>query len=355
MRKIMQEINYADVGMDLKKLGICFIRKCRMVLLAAVIGAVAGGVIYTIVRTVPESEREYQAVSKIYLDFAADETGEVYQAYNGYTWNDLLATDPFLDVTMGYLPEDYTREEVVAATKAEILSDIRLLTVTITAHDADRCNAIMQATEKSIEQRGDTTKEFKHIEVIQSTGAEFVTADDRTVQAVLIGLTIATALTLFGMLFYYMLDDRIFVAGDLKIVTDASFIGYAGAEGRLGEDYDDNLAYLRKQLGAVIVFTVTQGTCKADNIEQGQDASTAQKEGGAGQGHNMAAAQEKWEQLRAADGVVVTVEYGKVHAVYLAYMMEQLKLRECRIAGIAISGADEKFLNRYYGRAVGRG
>lgn len=335
----MQEIRYADAGMDMKKLGLCLIRKIRLVLIAAVVGAVVGSVIYTIAHTAPESEREYQAVSKIYLDFTADETGEVYQAYNGYTWNDLMVTDPILDVTMEYLPEDYTREEVAAATKAEILSDLRLLTITITTHDADRTNMIMQATQKSLVKRGDTAKEFKNIAVIQSGRAELVTADDRTVQAALIGLSTAVVLTLFGMLFYYILDDRILLAVDLKVVTDASFIGYAGAGERLDREYNDNLVYLRERIGVLGTLSVAQKTMGERTV--GHDTDTV-------------ITQEKWKELCDADGVIVVVEYGKVHAAYLAYMIDQLKLRECRVAGIAISGADEKFLSRYYGRALGR-
>lgn len=321
----MQEIKYADAGMDMKKLGLCFMRKSWMLLVAAMLGAALGGILYTIARIVPESEREYQAVSKIYLDFAADETGEVYQAYNGYTWNDLMVTDPILDVTMEYLPTDYTREEVAAATKAEILSDLRLLTLTITTHDEERCNAIMEASEKSLVKQGETAKEFKSITVIRSVQAKLVTADDKMVQAVLVGLAVVFVLTLFGMMFYYVLDDRILIAGDLKIVTDAAFVGYAGVAEVFGSDYDDNLSYLRGKLGEVTILPVTQPKAGSKDV----------------------VTQDK------AD-VVVTIEYGKVHAAYLAYELEQLKLREYRVVGIAISGADEKFLNRYYGRAFGR-
>lgn len=319
----MQQITYADAGMDMKKLGLCFMRKSWMVLAAAVIGALLGGVIYTIARLVPESEREYQAVSKIYLDFAADETGEVYQAYNGYTWNDLMATDPILDVTMGYLPPDYTREETAAATKAEILSDLRLLTLTITAHDADRCNVIQEASEMSLVQQGETAKEFKSITVIRSVPAVLVTADDRTLQAVLIGLAVMTILTLFGMLFYYVLDDRILIARDLKVVTDAIFVGYSGAAGVFGEDYEENLSYLRQEFGEISILPVTGA--------EKRESAAKDKEG----------------------AVILTVAYGKVHAAYLSYVLEQLKIRGCRVAGIAISGADEKFLGRYYGSVFG--
>lgn len=321
----MREIRYADEGMDMKKLALCFVRKIWLVLLAAVIGAAAGSVAYTVARAVPESEREYQAMSKVYLDFAADETGEVYQEYNGYTWNDLMATDPILDVTMRYLPEDYTREEVMEATKAEILSDLRLLTITVTTHNADRCDAILKATGQSLTDRGQVAKEFRQIEVIRTTEAKPVVADSRMLQAVLIGLVLTVAVMLAGMLLYYVLDDRILVAADLRQVTDVLFIGYAGADGRLGQDYADNLAYLKKKQGNVIVCSLKR-----------QDTPQ----------------EETWQELYGADGVVLEIPYGKIHAVYLDYIMEQFRVRECCVAGVAIGGADGKFLKRYYGMTV---
>lgn len=375
----MREIRYADAGMDMKKLGLCFMRKCWLVVVAAVAGAVLGGVLYTLAAVVPEAEREYQAMSKVYLDFEVDETGEVYQQYNGYTWNDLMATDPILDVTMKYLPEDYSREEVMAATKAEILSDLRLLTITITTHDMGRCNAILKATGQSLTDLGDTAKEFRQISVIQTTAAEPVTADDRTVQAVIAGVVAAMVLTLLGMMFYYVLDDRIMTAGDLKQVTDVPFIGYAGVSGRFGADYEENLDYLREKGRSLCVIMVAQGRfaelegqhMKAANA-QGKHAGQISKKAAEAVGRRVENAQgnqaaievpvewnaekpvEKWNRLCAAGHVVLVVDYGKVHAAYLAYVMEQIRLRECRIAGIAIGGADEKFLRRYYGHAFGR-
>lgn len=323
----MQEIKYADAGMDMKKLMLCFIRKIWLVLLAAIIGATLGGLIYEISHIVPESEREYRAVAKIYLDFAADETGEVYQAYNGYTWNDLMATDPILNGIMLNLSEDYTREEVVGAIKAEILSDLRLLTITFTTHNPDRCNAIVHAAEESLVELGNTAKEFRQIEVIQTTEAALVVADSRTVQAVLVGLVTAVLLMLIGMMLYYVLDDRILVASDLKQVTDLPFIGYAGAEEKMNGEYESNLAYLCGQTGNIEVLAVSQN----DTISQ-----------------------ERWEELCASDGVVIAVHYGKVHAAFAGYIIEQLGIRGCRLVGTAIADADGKFLRRYYGRAIGR-
>ncbi|MCM1264449.1 MAG: hypothetical protein NC313_17190, partial [Butyrivibrio sp.] len=131
-------MRYANEGMDCKKLLLLFLKKIWVIVLAAALGAALGGCVYLLHRVALSSNREYQATSKLYLYFAYDETGEVYQAYNGYTWNDLMATDKILDITMSYLPDIYTREEVAAATKASILSDIRLLTIDITTHAQEK-------------------------------------------------------------------------------------------------------------------------------------------------------------------------------------------------------------------------
>ena len=318
----MRKIRYADAGMDMKKLALCFAGKLWMVLLAALLGGVFGGAIRAAVNTVPEAEREYRAMSKIYLDFATDETGEVYQEYNGYTWNDLMATDPILDVTMQYLPEDYTREEVATAVRAEILSDLRLLTITVTTHDAERCNAILKAASQSLTDRGNAAKEFRQIQVIQTTQAELAVADARLTQAVMIGVVAAVAAVILGILAGYVLDDRIMVAADLRQVTDAPFIGYEGAGGWLETDYQANMAWLRQTKGETAVLPLRQ---------------------------KETICEETWQKLRAAGGVVLAVPYGKLHAVYLDYVIEQLELRQCTLAGIAICDADRKFLGRYYG------
>ncbi|MDE6882820.1 MAG: hypothetical protein K2P48_06845 [Lachnospiraceae bacterium] len=320
----MWESKYANAGMDMKKLLLCFIGKIWMALLAALLGAVLGGGAYAVSRVVPESKREYQAMSKIYLDFAADETGEVYQAYNGYTWNDLMATDPILDVTMQYLPEDYTREEVAAAVKAEILSDLRLLTITVTTHDAGRCEQILQAAGQSLVERGNTAREFRRIEVIQTTEAKPVVADARWIQAITAGAALAAVLTLLGMFLCYVLDDRIMVASDLRQVTDAVFVGYSGAGERLEKDYEANLDWLRKKKGKIAVLSLRQ---------------------------KEAVGEQQWQQMCEADGVVLLASYKEVHAVYLNYVIEQLTVRECPLVATGIVNADRRFLSRYYGGA----
>lgn len=319
----MKELQYADAGMDMKKYMLCLLKKIPLILAAAAFGALLGVLVNMAVRTVPESQREYRAFAKIYLDFAVDETGEVYQEYNGYTWNDLMATDPIQNLVMEGLPADYSREEVTAATEATILSDLRLLTVTITTHKAQRTDAILGATKQALEIYGEQAKEFIKIETIQTTEAALVTADSRTVQAMLVGLLIGLVISLLFVNLYYVMDDRILVAGDLRKVTDMSFCGYPSAADFFQKDYENHIAYLKERLGNVSICDVTQ---------------------------KESLSMDKLKQLRMADGVVLTVPYGKMHGSYLSYVIEQFRTQDCNLCGIAVRDADQKFLRSYYGK-----
>lgn len=320
----MKDRNYADEGMDIKKYMLCLLGRLPFVL-GAVIGCAAlGALVYAGVRTVPESEREYAAYAKVYLDFAADETGEVYQAYNGYTWNDLMAADPIMELTLQNLPADYTREEAEAAIKAEILSDIRLLTITVTTNRAERTDAILSAAVQALETYGGQAKEFLEIHAIRETEAGLVVADSRMAQAVFVGAFLGLFISLLGFSLYYVMDDRVFVAGDVQKVADVSFVGYVSGAETLEQDYEKNLAYLREKLGDIRI-------CELD-----KDKSFSG---------------EELRDMRGAGGVVLSLPFGAVHGSFMAYVIGQLKVQDCALCGVAIRDCDTRFLRRYYGSA----
>lgn len=337
---------YMDEGMDCKKYFLFFLKNFRILLLAALAGAVLGGGIYLFVHVVINSNREYRAESQLYLDFAPDETGEVYQAYNGYTWNDLMSTDPILNTTMSYLPQDYTKEEVEAATSAQILSDLRLLTITITTSDPNRTTEILRATDLSLVDLGKKAKEFKDIQIYKETEAEIAAADQRLLQAVLVGIFLAVAVTLLTMALLYVLNDKIYVPNDCKSFTKLPFIGFcftkagevkqaseysgkAAGKDRAGDklytrfrqDLEQNQAYLEKQAGQTVSWIMEKG-------------------------HSIT--QEEAGKLRESDGVLLVIPYGRMDRTSCAYQIEQLELLGCHPSGFLIQDADMRFMRWYY-------
>lgn len=331
------DVKYGNEGMDCKKYFLLFLRKAWFAVLAAVIGAALGGGIYLFHHVVLNSSREYRAESKIYLDFAPDESGEIYQAYNGYTWNDLMSTKPILDGTMAYLPEGYTEEEVILATRAEILSDLRLLTITITTSSPERTAEILKATDLSLVELGKQAKEFNDIQIYKETEPALVAADPRLLQAVLVGAALSLAAALLAMALHYVLDDKIYVPGDIKCVTELPFVGFcfeeaacgkAGKNGRekellenLQKDLEQNRAFLAGKTGTLATFL----------LEKDQTVTA-----------------QMCEELRKADGVLLAVPYGKMDRTTLSYRIGQLTLQECKLAGILIQNADMGLLKWYY-------
>lgn len=344
--RLVVGLRYENEGMDCKKLLLLFLRKLWIVLAASLAGAVIGGGVYLFYHVVLNSHREYQAESKIYLDFAPDESGEIYQEYNGYTWNDLMSTKLILDATMSFLPDSYTEEEVTAATSAQILSDLRLLTVTVTTQEPGRTAKILKATGQSLVAMGKREKEFIDIEVIKETEPKLVTVSPRLLQAALLGLMIAHLLTLFAMALFYVLDDKIYVPGDLKVITDLPFVGYSFSESdstehggkasgqaaktpdkesrlleRFREDFLKNRDYLSEKNGTLLT------------LEAGKNAPDAK---------------EDYARMREADGILLSVPYGKMDRRTCAYQIEQLALQDCKPVGIIIRDADMRFMKWYH-------
>lgn len=330
-------MKYGSEGMDCKKYFLLFLGRVWLAALAAVVGGILGGGIYLLSHVVFNSNREYRAESKIYLTFAPDESGEIYQAYNGYTWNDLMSTEPILNTTMAYLPDGYTEEEVAAATRAEILSDLRLLTITITTSSPERTAEILKATDMSLVELGRQAKEFHNIEIYKETEPKLVAADPRLLQAVLVGSALVLVLALLAMALRYVLDDKIYVPGDLKCVTELPFVGFcfgaetdeknikSGKEKKLLENFQSDLArnraHLTEKVGALTTFELEK---------------------------NQTITEETYGELRKAEGILLSVPYKKMDRTTLGYRIEQFSLQECRLAGILIRDADMRLLKWYY-------
>jgi hypothetical protein len=63
-------------GMDLKRLVLCLQGKLWLLIILAIVGAVIGGVSYQIAKAM-RMPIVYEGVSKLYISFAVDESGEV--------------------------------------------------------------------------------------------------------------------------------------------------------------------------------------------------------------------------------------------------------------------------------------
>ena len=212
--KMEKNEEYLNRGMDLKRLTLYLQKRIWLAIMLAILGAVCGGIVYQVARSM-KMPVEFVAVSKLYISFGHDENGEVYQYYNGYTWNDLLDTDPIMDLVMEKLP-GYERDAVGEATTAEILSDIRLLTITVKGGDEKFVREIREAVENGLKEYARDSEELEKIKVLRSSAPERVYWDDRTTAACVTGAVILGLLTLLVIGFNYVLDESVYVQEDIE-------------------------------------------------------------------------------------------------------------------------------------------
>lgn len=369
---------YLNRGMDLKRLTLYFQKKIWIILLIAALGATIGGVSYRVLRSV-KMPVEYGTTSKLYIRFGQDETGEVYQYYNGYTWNDLLDADPIMDLVMEGLT-GYEREEVQSATTAEILSDIRLLTITVTGGNEKFVREIRDAVEEGLVKYADESEELQKIQVIRSDSPERIYWDDRTTAACVTGAIILGFAALFLFAFRYTLDDAVYIQADIEKKYGLKALGVM-AESQKGlqpytRELKANLHYLLKEHKRFAILDMSNhalmrqadldrmlnweeaGTLSGDERienelvwhvrEEDEDEEPVKGEWEIIAFDESNMAQDECEQIREIGGVVLLLPFGADVSRKAQRMLTLLKNQDCKVLGAIIVQADEEFLNRYY-------
>lgn len=374
--KMEKNESYLNRGMDLKRLMLYLQKRIWLVVVLAIFGATCGGVIYQVLRSV-KMPVEYEAVSKLYISFGHDESGEVYQYYNGYTWNDLLDTDPILDFVMRDLP-GYDRDAVREATTAEILSDIRLLTVRVRGEDEKFVREVMSALESGLREYARESEELDQIKAIRSGAPERVYWDDRTMSACVTGAVLLGVLSLLVIGFVYALDESIYVQEDIEKKYNCRALGILTRNQKGLQPYARELrANIRYALGEQRRFAILDMADHADTrrleLERLLDREGLEAYGSEQEeddfGWNMPKEEDsfvktsEWDilafnqnglsedecrQIREAGGVVVLLPFGTDTGRKTARILSFLKNQDCQLLGMVIAQADEEFLNRYF-------
>lgn len=377
MKMEMNE-EYLNKGMDLKRLALYLQKKIWLVIMFAILGATCGGIIYQVVRAM-KMPVEYASVSKLYISFGNDENGDVYQYYNGYTWNDLIDADPILDIVMSSLP-GYDRDQVRKATKAEILSDIRLLTITVRGDNEKFVREIRNAMESGLREYARSAEELKQIAVIRSGAPERVYWDERTTEACVTGAVILGILAVLIIGFSYVLDESVYVQEDLEKKYACKALGILTRNQKGLQPYARELkANLKYLMGEERTFAVLDMDNHADtrkleverllntddadgllgtmpaaeedftwNVPGGEKAPEVKSEWDIVAFNENILSGEECKKIRETSGVVVLLPFGKDTGRKTSRILSFLKNQDCKVLGMVIAQADEEFLNRYF-------
>ena len=378
--KMEKNEEYLNRGMDLKRIVLYVQRKLWLVVMLSVLGATLGGVVYQVVRSM-KMPVAYEAVSKLYVSFGHDESGEVYQYYNGYTWNDLLDTDPILDIVMSVLP-GYERDAVREATRAEILSDIRLLTITVTGENEKFVREVKSAVENGLKEYARESQELEQIKVLRSGVPERVFWDDRTTSACVLGAVVLCLLAFGVISFHYVLDEAVYVQQDIEERYGYKALGILTRNQKGLQPYarelKANIHYLMGDVRELVILDMDNHTehrrMELERLLNGEDTDdgfggTVHKEEEEEFGWHIRQGQEEQEKegqwkvtaygenilsgeecrsIRQKGGVVLLLPFGVDVGRRTSRVLSFLGNQDCKVLGMVISQADEEFLNRYF-------
>ena len=324
----MEKWDFMNEGIDIKRLFLCLWMKIGYILVITLAGALLCGVCYVFARET--TKPVYQSISKFYLQFAHDPNGDVVQYYNGFTWNDLLHSDMILNHVIAAMEDNgisgkLTKEELRDNTfKGEILSDLRLLTITFSAENMEKTALIQKSMETGLLEFAVSRQEIISMELIHSTEPKRLVWENNLYRALILGAVLSLLLALIIWWVYYILDDSLYTIHDADKRYPYLIFGIL-LKGETIETADlyfketkENFAMILKDEGNPYFLSV-EAVPYPDGID-----------------------------LRKATGVVIQVPFGNRNGKLVERCINYLRNLDIEILGLVITEAEEKFLNLYY-------
>ncbi|MBE5876159.1 MAG: hypothetical protein E7290_04670 [Lachnospiraceae bacterium] len=310
----METKEYWKEGIDSKEYLICFLFQLRKLILIGVAGAVIGSGLYLLIMMIAARVPVYQSETVYYIDFAEGRI-DAKDYYNDFTWNTVIGSDLILGRVVEQLP-GHERSVVKDMITADILSDVRYLTITVQGEDAAQVEEITLALEEALVYFGtefdgvdvrdtfdsvvkiDVSDTFDSIVKIEDSGVNKVVQPLFTWRAVFLGFVIGFFVAWFVFSVKFAVADAFYTRGNIERYLGITALGI--------------------------------------RYRQGKKASSANVQ---------------TEETR--DGVILLIPFGESCRRRTEDMMRDLKIQGRKVVGAVLIEADAKWMKLYYGALGG--
>lgn len=305
---------------DSKACLITFCKNIPYLLLFAVTGAILGSGLYLLLAIFQMRTPVYMAETEYYVNFA-DGTLEAANYYNDFTWNDLMGTDPILGRTMEKLGSGYDKAAIKSMITADILSDVRYLTITVRGTDADLVGNVSTLTKEALEAYGNQIKDFESIYQIEDNGVVKEQKKLFAWRAAVLGSILFSLFFIVNFLIRFHLQEAFFTKADVMKCLGVPALGILLKNQQTSQEVESNVSYLAQKRGVKaeeIIYISLNDMEKPD-----------------------------YKRWRASGGLVLQVPWGVNCSKKAEYMMENLNIQDCVVLGITLVDADAGWLAWY--------
>lgn len=310
----MWECKYGKEPLNTRLFVLRLLRKIPVIFTAAILGALCIGGPYFLTKVTFGPAKEYEAVTDFYIDYAVKEDGTQHTYINFATWDQLLKDDVFTDRILLYMAgknasvngeelqsaplsdvekaAGITKKELCGYLHADVLSDTRIVTTTVTTNDPELTMKIEKALIPAMFDFGEQQREIAELRILQEPAeASLVIADVRTFRACMVGVVTFVFVTVLYLCLYFALDEGIHVPETFERRYGTAM---------LGTIHSKELRVLAgKLLPAKFVLLTADDAVDLEQVEK----ALAELRMEVGEGHRLEELLEMQESIPAKDGM----------------------------------------------------
>ena len=335
-------------GFDSKALLVTLLRKLPQIILFVVAGAVLGSGLHCMITLYQSRKAMFVSETEYYIDFA-DGRIEAKDYYNAFTWNDVIATDFILGRMMEELDSHYSRDAVKQMIQADILSDVRYLTITIKGKDIAEISEVSAAFESAIAEFSLSEDAFDAIYKIEDNGIEREPLVWFVWRAAFLGAVVFAVVEVFLITLAFMVGDRFFTKTDVTKHLGLPVVGllYGSGNEKAGKQERRLIEGLKELLDNYQKILLLDGT-------DGQDAECFLKRFSELDTDVDCKAMFPCEQYHTGENAVilVIVPFGKVYREKITDEINNAVMHGATIAGAILTECDKSWVGMYYGKGV---
>lgn len=332
-------------GVDSKALLVVVLQKLPMLLIVAIVGAIVASGIHLFAVFVASRNVMYVSETEYYIEFAEGRY-EAKDYYNDFTWNDVIATDLILGVMMEHLENNEVRKEVKNMITADILSDVRYLTITIRDQDPQRVERVEAAFQTSLEAFGTQKKEFDSIYKIEDSGIVQEHIPFFAWRAAALGAVLASGIILFRILFRFGIGSSFYTKTQITTVLGVPVYGmtFVGdTDGKLASFVTRQEEQLRNNIKALCEHY--ESLCVMDACG-GQEAEAFLRRMHADKDEELSRIEVYDNRSQAA--IVVVIPFGVSYREKIMSEIYDAKLQGATIVGAFLINVDGTWARLYY-------
>ena len=373
-------------GMDGKRFALCFFRRLWLMAISGALGAALGAGLYLFAAVALAGPPEYQVFSQYRIYFDSEKYGEIQDYYNAYTWGEIMKTDEVVDYVMEVLPEHITKEQVRASVSVGAMNDVKIMPLTITTQDPELSETIAKAYVYGLDRFGHSIEGLDGMDCWLLEEAKKVPRGTKAGNAALLGAVLGAAAGFFGWLFWYCLDDSVYLEADFEDRFGIPVLGVLTEkkDASFRKELETALAFCLRGRERISLADAAQAAdcCGPEKGRKGRGGLSADGAGSAAGGGRCTDSacpgvkilreaaermdlETEWEECRwpfdseAAErmrrnGGILLLPWGKGSGRMAGRLADRLETLEIPVLGAVIYGVQDRFLHAYYGRKGGR-